>query len=67
MYKRDVEKLHIERHRQLHKALDELAADFMDCTKRLVNETSVLELMQWSYQQTESSTERLKKTRRAES
>lgn len=51
---------HIERHKRLHQALDELVADFimhhrwapgMDRPK-LPSNTRVLELMQWSHQQT---------------
>ncbi len=43
---------HIERHLYLHKALDELLADFIDCTSRLPSKTSVIELIEWSHQQT---------------
>jgi type II secretory pathway component PulJ len=46
---------HIARHERLHQALDELAADFLQhhpsLGKRLVN-TSILELLEWSHQQT---------------
>lgn len=45
-------KEHIERHKELHKYLDELSADFISHTKKLVSETTIMELMEWSYQQT---------------
>lgn len=47
---------HQERHLQLHKSLDELAADWLqhqplNSDKRFSN-TTIMELMQWSHQQT---------------
>lgn len=44
---------HRERHIKLHKALDELMADFASHTRRGFTDTSVMELMQWSYKQTQ--------------
>jgi hypothetical protein len=49
---------HKKRHQELHKALDELAADFMSQTGRLVSQTTVMELIQWSYHQTIRPTEK---------
>jgi len=43
---------HIERHKELHQALDELLADFIQHTSALPSKTTVLELMQWSHAQT---------------
>lgn len=48
---------HIEIHKDLHTKFDLLIADFIGHTKRLLNETTVLELMQWSYGQTIDPTE----------
>jgi len=45
---------HRERHIALHRALDELAADWMaqQPLGRLFSNTTIMELMQWSFQQT---------------
>lgn len=43
---------HIERHEKLHKALDELVADWILKTDQRPSERSILELLQWSFQQT---------------
>lgn len=47
---------HKARHVELHKALDELAADWLDHTYttsgKLLSNTSIMELMEWSHQQT---------------
>ena len=47
---------HIEKHKKLHNALDELIADFINTSPigkiRLPSETSLSTLMEWSYQQT---------------
>ena len=48
---------HIERHIVLHKELDELVADFITHTKGLPSQTTMLELMHWSYEQTINPTE----------
>jgi len=44
---------HIERHKVLHKELDELIADFMQNTNNMPSQTTILELMRWSFEQTE--------------
>lgn len=43
---------HRERHIELHKALDELVADFINHTGKLPSKTTLFELMEWSHQQT---------------
>ena len=48
---------HKKRHKELHKALDELMSDFMGHTRKLISETSLKELMHWSYEQTKNPTE----------
>ncbi len=45
---------HITRHKELHAALDNLAADYVAHTGKLLSETSVLELLGWSYKQTKN-------------
>lgn len=50
-------KEHKERHEYLHKRLDELAADYMRHNPgKLLSTTTVMELVQWSYQQTQKPT-----------
>jgi hypothetical protein len=49
---------HIERHKQLHRNLDELMADYIEHSEKGLDETSVMQLMKWSYQQTLNPTER---------
>jgi len=46
---------HIKRHKKLHKMLDELVADYIrhhPIPNGLPSNTTVLSLMEWSYQQT---------------
>lgn len=45
---------HVERHRFLHGALDELVADWITKTKRLPSGATVWDLIQWSHGQTEN-------------
>ena len=47
-----LKKLHIQRHIELHKNLDELVADFITHTKNLPSKTTIIELMKWSHSQT---------------
>lgn len=49
---------HKKRHEQLHKALDELVADWIDHTGRLPSKATVFELMRWSFHQCENPTEK---------
>jgi hypothetical protein len=44
--------VHIKRHQELHRSFDELLADFITHTEKLPSESTVMELMQWSHQQT---------------
>ena len=46
-------KEHIERHRKLHKNLDELFADFTTQTDKGLTAT-IEELIKWSYEQTKN-------------
>lgn len=48
---------HKERHNELHKALDELLADYMRHTGKLLREMTVSGLIDWSCQQTIEPTE----------
>lgn len=48
---------HIERHKLLHEHLDELLADFIAHTKALPSKLAIIELVKWSYAQTENPTE----------
>lgn len=45
------EKEHKERHKVLHKELDELVADFIQETGKRPSETKLLEFMKWSFEQ----------------
>lgn len=38
----------------LHKKLDELVADFIEQTGKSLNESSIMELIEWSYRQAQS-------------
>jgi hypothetical protein len=42
---------HIKVHKRLHKALDELVADWITNTKCLPSKNMVLDLMKWSHTQ----------------
>lgn len=48
---------HQARHVELHRALDELVADWLRHTRKLPSTSSVMDLMQWSHQQTLNPTE----------
>lgn len=48
---------HKERHEELHRALDELVADWINHTNRIPSKATVLELMKWAYEQTLNPTE----------
>jgi hypothetical protein len=43
---------HIERHKMLHKSFDELLADYIKHTSRSLSGTTLMEFMEWSYEQT---------------
>lgn len=54
---------HKQRHRELHKCLDELVADFIgEVPSALPSKTTVLELMQWSVNQTKEESSDGKQT-----
>ena len=48
---------HIEIHKELHQNFDRLLADFIYHTGKLPSKTTLMELMEWSYQQTINPTE----------
>lgn len=48
---------HRQRHIELHKSLDELVADWIGHTEGLPSSSSILELLNWSYSQTQNPTE----------
>ena len=45
-------KKHIKRHKELHKSLDELLADYIIHNEKRPSETSLIEFLEWSYKQT---------------
>lgn len=49
-------KEHIKRHKELHKALDELLADWVCNTGNLPSKHTITELLKWSYEQTKKPT-----------
>ncbi len=50
---------HKERHEMLHKIFDELAADFINQTGKRLSNSTCLELLQWSFEQTKHPTKRV--------
>jgi hypothetical protein len=48
---------HKARHQEIHKLFDELVADFITHTGKLPSKTTVLELIDWSYKQTQQPEE----------
>lgn len=54
MDKKDHIKLHIE----LHESLDKLIADFLFHTEGILSETTVFELLEWSFRQVTEPTEK---------
>jgi hypothetical protein len=47
---------HMKRHKELHLAFDELAADYVVHTGRLLSKSSLMDLIEWSYKQTVNPT-----------
>ena len=45
-------KKHRQRHIELHNALDELVADYIVQADKLPSESTIMDLMKWSYVQT---------------
>lgn len=50
-------KKHKQIHVDLHRKLDELVGDFIVHTDALPSQTKLMELMTWSYEQTQNPTE----------
>ena len=50
---------HIEKHKELHRALDELIADYILTTKKGLQNTNLLQLIEWSHEQTIKPTEQI--------
>ena len=50
----------LQRRKELHEALDELASDYLIDTKKLLSKTSLIELIYWSYQQIQEEQDWLK-------
>jgi len=48
---------HKQIHIELHKRLDELLADYISHTEKLLSKSTLLEVMKWSFQQTKNPTE----------
>lgn len=57
MSTRQTHEQHKARHIELHRMLDELTADFIRHTGRLLSQTTVMDLLGWAYEQTLSPTE----------
>jgi hypothetical protein len=53
---------HRRHHVELHNGLDDLLADFISHTGKLPAKTSILELLKWSYKQTEDPDEPMNKS-----
>jgi len=47
---------HLERHVELHKMLDELVTDYINNTNNNLSNSSIMDLIQWSYSQTKPET-----------
>ena len=45
---------HKKRHAELHKAMDELLADWIGATEGLPSKASILDLVKWSHAQTKN-------------
>jgi len=48
---------HKDRHLELHAKLDELVADYISHTKKTPSDTNIMELINWSYKQTQGPDE----------
>ncbi len=48
---------HINRHKKLHENLDELVADFITHTKGRPSTSTIMDLIEWSFIQTEKPDE----------
>ena len=54
---RSPEEKHKDEHIKLHRAFDELIADYITHTHRLPSVATIMDLMKWSFQQTSNPTE----------
>ncbi len=50
--------MHVERHKQLHRSLDELVADYIFHTAFFPTDKTINDLMQWAFEQMENPTEK---------
>ncbi len=48
---------HIKRHKELHKNLDELIADYLSATRKNLSNSTIMDLIDWSFEQTTNPTE----------
>ena len=48
---------HKEKHAKLHRCLDELVADYIRHTEKLPSNISLMEFMQWAFEQATNPTE----------
>lgn len=48
---------HKKRYELLHKYLDELIADYIGCNKKGLSDSTLMDFMNWSYEQTQNPTE----------
>ena len=51
-YQKPTQEEHIKQHQELHQALDELSADFIDKTGKFPSDTTLMEFIEWSHRQT---------------
>lgn len=51
------EKEHKEKHKALHNSFDELLADWIAQTKKTPSKSTILDLINWSHEQTINPTE----------
>ena len=49
-------KEHIKKHKELHASLDELLADFITHTEKFPSQATIMELIDWSFEQTKNPT-----------
>jgi hypothetical protein len=47
---------HMQRHRELHEAFNELVADYISLTHALPSRSTIADLMKWSFEQTKNPT-----------
>lgn len=47
---------HLNCHIKLHENLDKLVGDYINCTVKTLTRSSIMDLMQWSHEQTKIET-----------